>query len=130
MKILIVDDNFVNRKLLKVILSNIGDCDFASDGLEALEAVRLSYEEDRPYNLICLDVMMPNMNGLDTMKGIRKYEEELNISLRDGCKIIMVTSLEDDQSIFQAFRNGCESYIIKPIESKKILDSVKKLGLN
>ncbi len=128
MKILIVDDSFVSRKLLKVILSPLGDCDYANDGNEALEAVKLAYRDKIPYDLICLDVMMPQMDGHETLKEVRKYEEGIDIDIAHGVKTIMVTSMEDESSIFQAFRSGCEMYILKPIEAQKILDAVKELG--
>jgi|APSaa5957512622_1039677.scaffolds.fasta_scaffold313030_1 two-component system, chemotaxis family, chemotaxis protein CheY len=129
MKILIVDDSFVSRKLLKVILSPFGVCDIASDGNEASEAVELSYKENTPYDLICLDVMMPEVDGHEALKIIRQYEEEIGIDIAHGIKVIMITAMDDEGSIFQAFRSGCEMYILKPIEAAKVLEAIKELGL-
>ncbi|MGL1901768.1 MAG: response regulator [Fibrobacterales bacterium] len=129
MKILIVDDSFVSRKLLKVILASLGDCDFASNGNEAVEAVTLAYSEKTPYDLICLDVMMPEVDGHEALKRIREHEEEIAVDIAHGVKVIMITAMDDEGSIFQAFRSGCEMYILKPIESSKIIEAVQELGL-
>jgi two-component system, chemotaxis family, chemotaxis protein CheY len=63
MRCLIVEDDFVGRKLMQKYLSDYGECDVAVDGEEAVEAFRQAVENETPYDLICLDIMMPNMNG-------------------------------------------------------------------
>ncbi|MGL1934721.1 MAG: response regulator [Fibrobacterales bacterium] len=128
MKILIVDDSFVSRKLLKVILTPLGDCDFATNGNEATEAVILSYSENTPYDLICLDVMMPEVDGHEALKKIREHEEKIGIDIAHSVKVIMITAMDDEGSIFQAFRSGCEMYILKPIEASKVKEAVQELG--
>ena len=79
MKTLIVEDEFTSRRLLQKILAAYGECDIAIHGKEALEAFRLARDEREPYDLICLDIMMPEMDGQETLKMIRKTEEEMGI---------------------------------------------------
>ena len=129
MKILLADDNFVSRKLTALLLEQIGDCRHVSNGVEAYEAFVKAYEDKEPYDLVCLDIMMPNMDGQETLKKIRAWEEERDINIENGVKVIMITSLDDKGSILQAFKSGCESYIIKPVEKKKLLDAIHKLNL-
>ena len=76
MRLLIADDDFVSRNLLHVILLPYGRCDFAGDGMEALAAIQAAWEEKRPYDLIILDIGMPELDGLETLKQLRALEEQ------------------------------------------------------
>ncbi|MGA1867079.1 MAG: response regulator [bacterium] len=129
MNTLVVDDDFLCRKLLQKILSPYGECDIAVNGEEALSAFEIALNEESPYNLICLDIMMPNLDGQETLKRIRQIESERGIGGLDGVKIIMVTALKDGKNILGAFKAGCETYIIKPITREKILTELEKLRL-
>ncbi len=129
MKILLADDNFVSRKLTSLLLEQMGDCRHVSNGLEAFEAYVNAVESKNPFDLICLDIMMPNMDGQETLKKIRQWETEKGISAEKGVKVIMITSLDDKGNILEAFKSGCESYIIKPVEKKKLINAIQKLNL-
>jgi two-component system chemotaxis response regulator CheY len=129
MKTLVVDDDFVCRKLLQTILSKHGECDIAVNGREALEAFRLASEEGRPYDLICLDIMMPGMDGHEVLRIIRDVEDRSGIKGLDGAKVIMTTALSDYENVRKAFREQCEGYIPKPIDKDKLLDLLRSLAL-
>ena len=129
MKALIVDDDFTNRLLLQEILKSYGSSHVAVNGKEAVEAVRASLEEKEPYDLICLDIMMPEMDGQDALKSIRSLEEKAGIKLGKGSKIAMVTSVDDAKSIIQAFREACEVFLVKPIDKSKLLKELRKMEL-
>ncbi len=129
MRILIVEDDFTSRKLLNALLAPIGDCDIAVNGVEAVEAVRLAVEEDRPYQLICLDIMMPKLDGHEALEKIRSLEDAKGLQGGDGAKIIMTTALGDSQNILQAFRSQCEGYLIKPIDAGKLHELLRSIGL-
>ncbi len=79
MKMLIVEDEFLIRKIMQKILSHYGDCDIAVDGEEAVDAFRMAWEEKAPYDLICMDIMMPNINGQEALRKIREIERELAV---------------------------------------------------
>jgi two-component system chemotaxis response regulator CheY len=128
MKCLIVEDEFMSRKLLQVYLSDYGHCFVAVNGQEAVEAFREALEENEPYDLIFLDIMMPEMDGHDTLEVIRRIESEHGIAGLDGVKVIMTTALDDSKNVMGAFRNGCEAYLVKPIEKKNLLEELEKLG--
>ena len=129
MKCLIVEDDFAARKLLQVYLSNYADCFIAVNGHEAVEAIREALEEGESYDLICLDIMMPEMDGHKALEAIRQVEKEQGIRGLDGVKVIMTTALDDSANIMGAFRTGCEAYIVKPIRKEKLLEEMTKLGL-
>jgi len=129
MKYLIVEDDFAARRLLQRYLSGYGECDVAVDGNEAVEAFRQAQDENEPYDLICLDIMMPAMDGRDALKAIRQIEREHGILGLDGVKVIMTTALGDSKNVIGSFREGCEAYIVKPIRKDKLLEEMEKLGL-
>ena len=129
MKCLIVEDEHTSQKLMQSYLSKIADCDIAGDGDKAIEAFVRAMNEKAPYDLICLDIMMPNVDGYETLIAIRQIESELEIAGPDCVKIIMTTVLEDSKNVVRAFREGCEAYIIKPVEKKKLFEEIEKLGL-
>ena len=129
MRVLIVDDVFSCRKLLVKILSDYGECDVAVNGKEAVEAFTEALDLNTPYHLICLDIMMPEMDGQEVLKKIRQIEQARNIHRREGVKIIMTTALDDAENILSAFRDQCESYIVKPIEKDKLIKNLIDLEL-
>ncbi len=129
MKCLIVEDSFVARKLLKMYLSSCADCDIAVDGNEAVEAFSHAMDEKEPYDLICLDIMMPNMDGREALKAIRQIESEHGIGGLDCVKVIMTTALGDPKNVIGSFREGCEAYIVKPVKKDKLLEEIENLGL-
>ena len=129
LKILIAEDDFTCRKLLQTFLSEYGDCFVAINGHEAVEAVREALDEGQPYDLICLDIMMPEMDGHEALEAIRQIENEHGIAGLDGVKVIMTTVLGDSKNVIGAFRTGCEAYIVKPIGKEKLLEEMEKLGL-
>ena len=129
MKALIVEDEFITRKIIQKILSEYGNCDVAVDGEEAINAFNLAWEEKEPYDLICMDIMMPKINGQEALKKIRELENEMKIKPEQAAKVIMVSSIDDAISISSSFKMGATAYIVKPVEKHKILDEVRNLGL-
>lgn len=128
-KCLIVEDDFAARKLLQIYLSDIAVCFVAVNGYECIEAFREALEDGQYYDLICLDIMMPGMDGRETLKAIRKIENENGIGGLDGVKVVMTTALGDSNNILSSFREGCEAYIVKPIKKEKLLEEIEKLGV-
>lgn len=129
MRILVVEDDFVSRCLLCELLAPYGSCHVATDGKEALDAVRRALDAKEPYQLICLDIMMPNMNGQEALRQIRALESERGIMLGEGVKIIMTTALSDAKNILEAFNEQCEAYLVKPITRDTLTRQLQTLGL-
>ena len=129
MKMLIVEDDQSSRLLMKTYLTPLGKVDLAGDGYQALDAFRLAWEDGEPYDLICLDIMMPGIDGHAVLREIRAQEEEWEIFGRDGVKVIMTTAVSNGKDILEAFRFQCESYLIKPVARQKLFEEIGNLGL-
>ena len=129
MKILLAEDDFASRKFMDKLLSRYGECDVMVDGEEAVDAFMMALEDEEPYDLACLDVMMPVMDGYQVLKAIRDIEAQKGIS-KDKCiKGIMTTALNDERNVKMAFELGWEAYAGKPIDVDKFEKVLKKLGL-
>jgi two-component system chemotaxis response regulator CheY len=128
MKILIAEDDLVSRRFLHKFLTPYGDCDLVVDGEEAVEAFMLAWDEEQPYDLICLDIMMPKLDGLKTLKVIRDIESQKSAGAKRA-KIIMITALDETDKVKTAFNSGCEAYAAKPIDTEKLVEVINKLGL-
>lgn len=129
MRILIAEDDFACRKFLYKFLSSYGDCDITIDGIEAVDAFMMALEENKPYDLVCLDIMMPKMDGKKVLKSIRCIEKQKDLKKAQRVKIIMTTALNDTTNVFESFEDGCEAYAAKPIDTEKFIQVMEKLGL-
>ena len=129
MKTLIVEDDFTSRLLLQEYLKVYGTLHIALNGEEAVEAVRVALEAGKPYNLICLDIMMPKMDGQEALKEIRALEAAKGIWSTSGAKVVMTTALGNMKNVHTAFGNLCDSYLVKPIDKTKLLETLHQLAL-
>jgi two-component system chemotaxis response regulator CheY len=129
MKILIVEDDKSLRDLMQMHLSDYGTCDLAANGLQAVEAVARAIRSAAPYDLACMDVMMPEMDGLEAMQKIRRMEfKHFNDGL-PGMKIIMITAKDMAKDMMSAYRSGCEAYLTKPFTHDQLIEQIRQLGL-
>lgn len=129
MKILIVEDDMVSRRFLGKFLAQYGECDIVVDGMEALDAYLIAIKEEEPYDLICLDIMMPKVDGVKVLKAIRDFEVQRGILPENKVKIIIITALADTEFVNTAFDLGCEAYAAKPVDTEKLVDVMNKLGV-
>ena len=129
MRVLIVEDEPINCTVIREILSPYGKCDLAVDGVDAVRAYRRALTDNSPYDLICMDIMLPGIDGQHALRQIRHLENQMNIEGPDRAKAIMLTALSDAKNVIDAYyRGGASSYVVKPVDKKKLLDEVKKLG--
>ena len=128
MKTLIVEDDFTSRLLLQELLKSYGPAHIAVNGKEAVDAVRAAFRSgERPYDLICLDIMMPEMDGQEALRQIRGLEEANGIKSSRGSKIVMTTALGDINNMSNAFFSLCDGYLTKPIAKAKLIEELHKL---
>ena len=129
MRVLIAEDDFASRKLMLRFLSKYGECDVTVDGAEAIEAFRMALESGEGYDLICLDIMMPKVDGYQALKQIREIEQGRAIPEDKAVKIIMTSALSEGRNVQKAFGLGCTAYAGKPIDQEKFEIELKKLQL-
>lgn len=129
MKILLAEDDFASRKFMDNYLTRYGECDVTVDGEEAVDAFMMALEDGEPYDLICLDVMMPVLDGYQVLKAIRDIETQRKIPKEQRVKVIMTSALNEERNVKMAFELGCEAYSGKPVDVEKFEMVLKKLGL-
>ena len=124
-KVLIVDDSQTMRSFLEEILRDRAKCDSVHNGQEALKAYIKAIEENDHYDLILLDLSMPDIHGLEVLNIIREKEREANIPSGYGVPVIIITS--NDKLSKQAFEQGCDDYIVKPVNAEELLRKIDAL---
>ncbi|QCR21757.1 response regulator [Pontibacter sp. SGAir0037] len=115
-RILIVDDSFYMRTMLKNMLTDAGYevVGEAPNGQTALELAK----ETKP-DLITLDVILPDNTGLDVLKGIKGEQPDM--------KVIIVSAVGQEVIVNEAMEYGAQSYIVKPFSEEKVLEVVSKV---
>ena len=125
MKTLVVDDDLTSRLAIEDLLSRFGQVDACADGDEAVRAGIAALTRGEPYDLICMDIMMPSMSGLEALQRLRREEERLG---RDRItRVIMVTGSGDADFISQAFHRYCDGYIAKPVDGEALVGLIECL---
>lgn len=120
LRALIVEDELTSRIILQDFLSQYGDCHVAVNGSEAVEAFRAALLAGKRYDLVCMDIRMPVMDGTDAVRHIRDIEEAQGIFSSDGARIFMTTSVQDVRSVTVAFKALCDAYLFKPIDRAEL----------
>ena len=128
MKILIVDDDEFSRVILFEMLKDVGQCDMACDGFEAIDFFMRSRTEGAPYDLVCLDYIMPEMDGHQVLKQIRSIELKDCSHTSDAVKVIMISSMSDLEHIMMAFDAKVEAFLLKPFHREQLLENLISLG--
>jgi two-component system chemotaxis response regulator CheY len=129
MKILIVEDEFVSREKIYQILKNFGDCTVAEGGKAALALFKDALQKGHPFDLITLDISMPDMDGKDVLKQIREIENSMNLESPKKTKVIMLTGYADKGNIQGSLKAGCDDYLLKPFDKHIIEEKLKNLNL-
>lgn len=129
MKILIAEDDLASRKFLFKFLSQYGECDMTMDGIEAVEAFMIALDINEPYDLVCLDIMMPRVDGLKALKAIRDIEKHKGIGEAEHTKVIMTSALNETEIVLDSFSTGSEAYATKPINTEKFVEVMKRMNL-
>lgn len=129
MKILIAEDDFVSRKVLHQYLKPYGDAEIAVNGQEVVDAVENALDRGESYDVICLDIMMPKLDGQEALKKIRQLEVDKGIQYPNSSRVIMTTALSDGKNIMGDFKSGAEIYLTKPVDKQKLYDELERLGI-
>ena len=128
MRILIVEDDQASMLVLTTYLSQFGTVQTASDGEAGVAAFRKALTEGTPFHLVCLDIMMPKLDGQGALKQVRAVEKEFNIPTAKATKVIMTTALGDRENLLEALPQ-CDAYLQKPVDRAQLLFYIKRFGL-
>lgn len=127
MNILIAEDDLASRKYLTRLLEKYGQVDSVIDGIEAVDFFLDKMESGSNYDLVCLDIMMPRVDGYKALDAIRDIEEEFNVKKRS--KIIMASALNEMDQREPCKEHKHDGYLVKPIEVDEMTAMLKKLEL-
>jgi len=131
MRTLIVEDDLASQMLLKKFFSTLGVVVVAENGEEGVAAFLNSLENSTPFDLICLDIMMPIMDGQSALKLIRQIEIEKGIPVEQQIRVIMTTALDDPENIRESYVEGsATSYITKPVNFLMLKMLLQQLGFS
>ena len=125
MQILIVDDEMVSRTKLEAIMSSRGQCQTATCGNQALDLYERSLTDGNGFDLVMLDIGMPDLQGDQVLKRLRKMEN----NGPHRAAVVMVTARSDQANVLTCLNNGCDAYITKPFNAKAIDEKLARLGL-
>ncbi|MCM8532400.1 MAG: response regulator [Lentisphaeraceae bacterium] len=118
MRALLIDDSSTMKKIQRNILSDIDiSSEQASNGKEALDIL----ENDHNFDIILLDINMPKMDGLATLKELKENDDYKAIP------VLMCSSVAEKDKVTEAIKNGASNYIVKPFQPDSLINKVEKL---
>ena len=130
LRILIVEDEPVNREFLLLALREIGECKAVATGEDAVRAHACALAEGRYFDVVFLDILLPGISGLQALEQLRAQEEKHPSRPVRQVPVIITTGLDDDQTASRAFIQGqAVSYMTKPFQAAQIAEELQKLGL-
>ncbi|MBF0371186.1 MAG: response regulator [Magnetococcales bacterium] len=133
MRCLIVDDETINLEVMENLLAPYGTCVKAENGVQAVKIFQESLEQGQKFDLILLDILMPFMDGQETLKKIRQMEKNhygTSLNRKDYAFVLMVTSLMEPDQLVESYMNGrCNGYITKPVDSDEMIKRLQRYHL-
>ena len=129
LRILVVEDDATSREVIRRILLEVGTVDAARNGQEAIDLFRAALGAGKPYDLICLDIDIPEITGHEVLSTVRREEEEFGKEGIFRTKIIMTTASNREDDVLGAFMQQCDAYCVKPIRKDVIFERMEEIGL-
>lgn len=128
---LVVDDDELGRELISQYLDGVAVCEMAENGVEAVDMFRDAFEGGQPYDLIILDIVMPEMDGHAAAKEIRLIEKEWGVSINEGVSIMVLSSLNTPGDVIKSYLSAqSAAHLVKPVQPEKLLATLSKMGMN
>jgi len=123
MRILLIDDEPVALTKLELMLAKVGTCDTAASGIAATECFVKAIADNHPYDLVTIDIELPDITGLDLLNRFCLLEKKNAIA---PAKKIMVTAHSKVDYVVKA-RNQCDAFVVKPLRKATLLEKIKEL---
>ncbi|HBG05199.1 MAG: hypothetical protein A2075_08675 [Geobacteraceae bacterium GWC2_58_44] len=130
MRCLVAEDNDLARDMLTFFLADHAEVETAANGLEAVERFRQGLAAQSPFDLVLLDIVMPEMDGQEALKLIRQAERENSVETERKAVIIMTTALHSPENMVDALWDGdCTDYLVKPIVRADLMAMLRRYRL-
>lgn len=126
---LVVEDDAISRRFLQSMLEQHGAVECVENGDDAVRVFSEAFDSGHPFDLVCLDIMMPGMDGHEVLVELRKYERSKGVAIGDGVKVIITSALGDSENVLRAYMGRCGAYCVKPIDPNDFCEHLQKLGL-
>lgn len=130
MRVLVVDDDLASRHVLASHLAGVAACVMCASGPEAVAAVEAALAAREPFDVVFLDIVMPRMDGHETLARIRQAEDACGVPPEKRVRAVMVTSMDDETNTMAALFDGqVAAYVVKPPNRQELLGKLASLGL-
>ena len=129
MKTLVVEDDATTAAVMAGLLELYGEVSLVQSGAAALDLFSHALKSGEAFDLVCLDIMLPDMSGKDVLKALRDHEAFIGCQESDAARIVMTSSRKDPPAILGSFREQCDGYLVKPATQSKLHQMIKKQGL-
>lgn len=131
MKTLIIEDDYSANTMFVRFLENYGECDGFTTGYDGMQAYQNALNSGQPYDLIIIDIILPDMNGYTVMESIRDEESARSIPINERSKIILTTSLDDEENrkLKEKLKIGQEAYYVKNFALDGLKEKLAELGV-
>ncbi len=129
MRILIVDDDLTGRRVLQALLAARATIDTAVTGHDAMRLFAASLQLGQPYDLVCLDSRLPDMDAPAALRAIRALERAGRVAGGDATKVLLTTGGTDAPELLQAFRGPGEGHVAKPVDRRHLEHALQEIGL-
>ena len=128
MRILVADDDFVNRRFMEKIFGEYGEVTAVDNGMSAVDEAVRAMDEKNLFDLICLDIMMARLDGYKTLEAIREAENKYVVNKENRAKVIMISALDEVALDNIQVCSDYDAYICKPIVMDKFQKLLSKMG--
>lgn len=128
MNCLIVEDDPTGLALLERYLKSFGKITTAVDGLQAVRVFREAAERGDAFHFVCLDIMLPGMDGQHVLREMRAIEKEHGLTEKTAARIVMTTALDDKENLLEAITMS-DAYLVKPIHMSDLMFYLQRFGL-
>ncbi len=125
MKILIIDDEMPVLTKMKVLLSAYGECTLANTAQQAIQLCTSALQENKPFDLITIDIHLKDVSGLDLLVSINQIENETALP---AAKKVVVTAAGTKDNIIRAMIKGCDGFLVKPVKRDTLEQKLAGLG--
>ena len=128
MRVLVVEDDPSIRDMVEKFLAPVASCDLAEDGYAGIIAVEQALDRGEPYDLVCLDLVMPNMDGWEALRRIRAMEQSRNLFAR--VRVLILTARDSSANMRRFLTSSTsEGFLLKPFRKSELFEAIKALGL-